>query len=98
MNKIEDSYYILSLELPKIIYSRMRVKLLIKSMVLWFLKVYNYKLKNITFLCKLKDIYELGLMEIKTLMDNIVIDMVRIELKKFLYLCRPNVKLVMNFA
>ena len=80
-NLIEDSYYILSLELPRIIYSHMTALyfhgLSIKAPdgeydITVPKNYYNYKLKKHYVFYVNKDIYELGLMEIKTPMGNLV--------------------------
>ena len=80
-NLIEDSYYILSLELPRIIYSHMTalyfhglsIKAPNEEYDITDLKnYYNYKPKKHNVFYVNKDIYELGLMEIKTPMGNIV--------------------------
>ncbi len=80
-NIIEDSYYILSLELPNVIYSHMTAlyfhNLSIKAPneeydITVPKNYYNYKLKKHNVFYVNKDIYELGLVEIKTPMGNIV--------------------------
>ena len=80
-SKIEDSYFVFSLELPKVVYSHM--------MALYFhglsIKApndkyditvpnnyFNYKIKKHNVFYVDKDIYELGIMEVKTPMGNIV--------------------------
>lgn len=78
-NKIEDSYFVLSLELPNVIYSHMTALyfygLSIKAPnekydVTVPNNYYNYKLKEHNAFYVSKNIYELGLIEIETPMGN----------------------------
>lgn len=78
-NKIEDSYFVLSLELPNVIYSHMTALyfygLSIKAPnekydVTLPNNYYNYKLKEHNAFYVSKNIYELGLIEIETPMGN----------------------------
>ena len=78
-NKIEDSYFVLSLELPNVIYSHMTALyfygLSIKAPnekydVTVPNNYYNYKLKEHNVFYVSKNIYELGLIEIETPMGN----------------------------
>lgn len=80
-NKIEDSYYILSLELPNIIYSHMTALyfhgISIKAPndkydITVTNNYFNYKMKNHNVFYVDKAVYELGLVEVKTPMGNIV--------------------------
>lgn len=80
-NKIEDSYFILGLELPNIVYSHMTALyfhgLSIKAPndkydITVPNNYFNYKLKNHNVFYVDKKIYELGLTEIVTPMGNIV--------------------------
>ena len=78
-NKIEDSYFVLSLELPNVIYSHMTALyfygLSIKAPnekydVTVPNNYYNYKLKEHNAFYVSKNIYELWLIEIETPMGN----------------------------
>ena len=78
-NKIEDSYFVLSLELPNVIYSHMTALyfygLSIKAPnekydVTVPNNYYDYKLKEHKAFYVCKNIYELGLIEIETPMGN----------------------------
>ena len=78
-NRIEDSYFVLSLELPNVIYSHMTALyfygLSIKAPnekydVTVPNNYYNYKLKEHNAFYVSKNIYELGLIEIETPMGN----------------------------
>ena len=78
-SKIEDSYFVFGLELPNIIYSHMTALyfhgLSIKAPndkydITVPNNYFNYKIKNHNVFYVDKDIYELGLTEIKTPMGN----------------------------
>lgn len=78
-NKIEDSYFVLSLELPNVIYSHMTALYFYgfsikapneKYDVTVPNNYYNYKLKEHNAFYVSKNIYELGLIEIETPMGN----------------------------
>ena len=80
-SKIEDNYYVLNVEIPKIIYSHMTALyfhgLSIKAPDNIFDITVNYsynnpKLKNHNVFYVNNDIYNLGLTEVKTPMGNIV--------------------------
>ena len=79
--KIEDNYYILNIELPKIIYSHMTALyfhgLSIKAPdnkydITVPDNYFNYKIKDHNMFYVNSDIYNLGLTEVKTPMGNIV--------------------------
>ena len=78
-SKIEDSYFVFSLELPNIVYSHMTALyfhvLSIKAPndkydITVPNNYFNYKIKGHNVFYVAKDIYELGLTEIKTPMGN----------------------------
>ena len=80
-SKIEDNYYILNIELPKIIYSHMTALyfhgLSIKAPdnkydITVPDNYFNYKIKDHNMFYVNSDIYNLGLTEVKTPMGNIV--------------------------
>ena len=80
-SKIEDSYFVFSLELPKVVYSHMTALyfhgLSIKAPndkydITVPNNYFNYKIKNNNVFYVDKDIYELGIIEVKTPMGNIV--------------------------
>lgn len=80
-SKIEDNYYILNIELPKIVYSHMTALyfhgLSIKAPdnkydITVPNNYFNYKIKNHNMFYVNNDIYNLGLIEVKTPMGNIV--------------------------
>lgn len=80
-SKIEDNYYILNIELPKIIYSHMTAlyfhELSIKAPdnkydITVPDNYFNYKIKDHNMFYVNSDIYNLGLTEVKTPMGNIV--------------------------
>lgn len=80
-SKIEDNYYILNIELPKIIYSHMTALyfhgLSIKAPdnkydITVTDNYFNYKIKDHNMFYVNSDIYNLGLTEVKTPMGNIV--------------------------
>ena len=80
-SKIEDSYFVFSLELPKVVYSHMTALyfhgLSIKAPndkydITVPNNYFNYKIKNHNVFYVDIDIYELGIMEVKTPMGNIV--------------------------
>ena len=78
-SKIEDSYFVLNLELPNIIYSHMTALyfhgLSIKAPndkydITVPNNYFNYKIKNHNVFYVDKDIYKLGLIQVKTPMGN----------------------------
>lgn len=78
-NKIEDSYFVFSLELSNVVYSHMTALyfhgLSIKAPndkydITVPNNYFNYKIKEHNVFYVDKDIYELGLTEVKTLMGN----------------------------
>lgn len=78
-NKIEDSYFVLSLELPNVIYSHMTALyfhgLSIKAPdgqydITVPNNYFNYKIRKHNVFYVDKDIYELGLVEVKTPLGN----------------------------
>ena len=80
-SKIEDNYYILNIELPKIVYSHMTalyfhglsIKAPDKKYDITVPNNYfNYKIKDHNMFYVNSDIYNLGLTEVKTPMGNIV--------------------------
>lgn len=80
-SKIEDNYYILNIELPKIVYSHMTalyfhglsIKAPDKKYDITVPNNYfNYKIKDHNMFYVNNDIYNLGLTEVKTPMGNIV--------------------------
>lgn len=80
-SKIEDSYFVFNLELPKIIYSHMTALyfygLSIKAPndkydITVQNNYFNYKIRGHNVFYVDKDIYNLGLTEVKTPMGNIV--------------------------
>ena len=80
-SKIEDSYFVFNLELSKVVYSHMTALyfhgLSIKAPndkydITVPNNYFNYKIKNHNVFYVDKDIYELGLTDVKTPMGNIV--------------------------
>lgn len=80
-NKIEDSYFILGLELPNVIYSHMTALYFYgfsikapndKYDITVRNNYFNYKIREHNVFYVDKDVYELGLTEVKTPMGNCV--------------------------